>query len=108
MPHLNVRVSSPLPATEFDAAVGQLAAGLSNLAAELLEKKHALTAVSIQHIEPSRWLFGGQALAEQGTSSFFHEIKVTEGTNTKDEKAAYVRAVYGLFERALVPLHPAS
>jgi 4-oxalocrotonate tautomerase len=108
MPYLDVKICSALPAGEFDAVAGRLAIELSDLTTKLLGKKHALTAVAVQRIDPGAWFIGAQALAQSGVSTFFHEVKVTEGTNTKDEKAAYLKAVYGLFERALGPLHPAS
>jgi 4-oxalocrotonate tautomerase len=47
-------------------------------------------------------------LAEQGKRSFYLDIKVVDGTNTKDEKAAYVAAVFDAFARLLGDLHDES
>ncbi len=41
-------------------------------------------------------------------ASFFLEVRVTEGTNTSDEKADYVHRVFTALEQVLGPLHPAS
>ena len=40
--------------------------------------------------------------------SFYLDIKVTEGTNTKNEKARYVQAVFEAMGRLLGELAPAS
>ncbi len=50
-------------------------------------------------MEPEHWIVGGQSLATQGKSSAYVEIKITDETNTRAEKAAYLQAVYdGLLE----------
>ncbi len=36
------------------------------------------------------------------------DIKVVDGTNTKDEKAQYISECYGAFERLIGPLHEES
>ncbi len=43
-----------------------------------------------------------------GKSSFFLDIKIVDGTNTKDEKAAYVAAIFAAMADLLGDLHPES
>jgi hypothetical protein len=50
-------------------------------------------------------LIGGDLLSEQSKSSFYLDIKVTDETNTKDEKADYIREVFEGFKGILGDLH---
>lgn len=51
------------------------------------------------------WFAGGQSLAEQSLASFWLDVHVSEGTNTKDEKAAYLAALFQRMGELLGPLH---
>lgn len=104
MPYLNVKLCSPHSPETAD----QLALALTELTAGILKKKPELTAVTVEHIPSSLWFIGGKELASQGAATFYLDIKVTEGTNTKDEKAAYIKAVFSKAESLLGRLHPTS
>jgi 4-oxalocrotonate tautomerase len=89
-----------------DADLKQQAARLlTDLTATVLGKKRELTAVTVEPVDPASWFIGGEQV-ETGTFSL--DIKVTEGTNTKNEKAEYVRQVFLGLEALLGPLAPAS
>src|SRR5215471_14493077 len=45
---------------------------------------------------------------EQGKNSFFFDIKVVDETNTKAQKAEYVREAFEAFKRLLPDLHEES
>ena len=104
MPILNVLLSGPANAQ----TTREVATLLSDLTARLLHKKPELTSIAVRYVEPEHWVVGGRTLAEQGRSSAYVEIKITDETNTRAEKAAYIQAVYdGLL--ALMPdLHHES
>ena len=106
MPYLNVRLSTPLP----NDAPARVAALLTDLTAEVLKKKRELTAVVIDPMHADHWFIGGAPLGarQESVASFFLDIKVTEGTNTKDEKAAFVQRVFAGMQSILGPLDPAS
>jgi len=104
MPYLSVKLCPP-PAPE---AAEQLALALTKLTAGILNKKPKLTSVTVEHIPSSLWFIGGKPLALQSTATLYLDIKVTEGTNTKDEKAAYIKAVFSMAESLLGRLHPTS
>lgn len=106
MPYLNMRLSTPLP----DGAPARIAALLTDLTAEVLRKKRELTAVVIDPVPADHWFIGGAPLGarQAPVASFYLDIKVTEGTNTKDEKAAYVQRVFAGMQSILSPLDPAS
>jgi 4-oxalocrotonate tautomerase len=103
MPYLNLKLAAPAAA----GAVAELAARLATLTTEVLGKKHGVTAVAVEHAPFTRWFIGGRPLSA-GVASFFLEVKVTEGTNTKDEKAAFLRGAYAAAEEVLGPVDPAS
>ena len=95
MPILNVLLSGPAQAQTTQ----EVAEMLANCTSQILRKKPELTSIAIRHIEPEHWIVGGQSLASQGKSSAYVEIKITDETNTRAEKAAYIQAVYdGLLE----------
>ncbi len=104
MPYLNVKLSAA-PSAETSAAI---AARLTELTASILHKKRELTSVAVEYVPPGQWFIGGDSLADQNLITFFLDIKVTEGTNTKDEKAAYVSHVFSAAAALLGNLHPTS
>ena len=70
-------------------------------------KKRELTVVAIEPLPVSGWFVGGAAL-EAGESGAVLEIRITEGTNTKAQKAAFIRAAFDALAAALPGLNPAS
>ena len=87
---------------------GEIAAAVSELTAKILHKDPKVAAIIVKSVDASDWFVGGKSLAEQKLASFWLDIHVTEGTNTKDEKAAYIAAVYKRMGELLGPLHTES
>ncbi len=104
MPIINVTVSS-LPDAERSQ---RIAREITELTRRHLRKDPTVTAVAITHVGPEHWFAGGPSLAEQQRESFWLDIKVVNGTNTKDELAAYIAAVYESLGGILSNLHPES
>lgn len=102
MPYLCVKVSG----SHSDEKTASIARLLTDHTADILLKKRELTAVTVEFIEQGQWFIGGDGCGTLPT--FFLEIKVTEGTNTKDQKARYIREVFKSMETVLGELHPAS
>ena len=50
----------------------------------------------------------GQPLPAQSLDSCWRDVHVSEGTNTKDEKAAYLAALFKRMGELLGPLHEES
>ena len=86
----------------------QVASRLSDLTREGLRKDPTLTAVALTHVDPAHWFVGGHSLAEQDLRSFWLDIKVVDGTNTKQELAGYLQAVFAAMQDILGPLHDES
>jgi 4-oxalocrotonate tautomerase len=104
MPILNVSVAGK-PDLARSAAIATL---LTELTRAHLKKDPLVTAVAINYIEPEHWFVGGRSLASQATSSFWLDIKVTSGTNTKVQLAAYLEAVFTEMSKLLSSVHEDS
>ena len=104
MPILNVLLSGPAHAK----TTREVAALLSELTARLLHKKPELTSIAVRYVDPEHWVVGGRTLAEQGRSSAYVDIKITDETNTRAEKATYIQAVFDGLSALLPNLHHES
>jgi 4-oxalocrotonate tautomerase len=104
MPYLSFHVSTDISQTQSD----QVASVLTELTATVLGKKRELTSVEINSTSPKNWYVAGKSLAEHSLVTFYLNIKVTEGTNTKNEKAEYVDRVFENVEKIFGPLASAS
>ena len=104
MPILNLKVSAPRSASLSRT----LSEGLVEATARILRKNPEITAVAIDYVSPEDWIVGGKSLAEQKKASFWLDIKVVDGTNTKDEKALYLAEVFAFMGRVLGSLHEES
>jgi 4-oxalocrotonate tautomerase len=104
MPYLNVKIAAPASA-ETCTKVATL---LTELTASILGKKRELTAVAVEFTEPRQWFIGNVPLDQLQANSFYLDIKVTEGTNTKGEKSDYVHQVFAGMEEIIGKLAPAS
>ena len=107
MPMIQIKFA-PVPAISPDGLESQIAATASRLSGEWLGKDPLVTAVLVEKVDPAIWYCGGRTLAEQGTAGLWLDIRVTEGTNTKDEKAAFVAATFKAMADLLGPLHNES
>lgn len=104
MPILNVKISQPA-SPAITQAVSET---LLELTTRILRKKRELTAITLTYVPPEQWVVGGSTLAAQGKNSFYFDIKVVDGTNTKDEKAQYIAECFAAFGQLLAPLHEES
>jgi 4-oxalocrotonate tautomerase len=104
MPILNVKVS----AKKSTALTRQISELLLDITTRILKKKREVTAITIDFIDHDCWVVGGHLLSEQGKNSFYFDIKITDETNTKDEKALYIQQAFAGFERILGNLHEES
>jgi 4-oxalocrotonate tautomerase len=104
MPTLQLKIS-PLQNPERYRA---LAGALSRLTALHLGKRPEVTAVMIDDVPAARWHVGGSGVL---SPTAFLEISITAGTNTAQEKAAFMAAAFEELQNQLgagQPLEPAS
>jgi 4-oxalocrotonate tautomerase len=104
MPILNVKVSG----TKSAETTKQITDLLLDITTRILKKKREVTAIAIDYVDKDCWLVGGKLLSEQNKNSFYFDIKVTDETNTKDEKAQYIKEAFEGFEKILGSLHEES
>jgi len=104
MPILNVKVSAA-KSREMTAAISST---LLELTTRILHKDPNVTAIAIDYVDPHDWIVGGKSLAEQDRNSVYFDIKITDETNTKMEKAQYIREAFDAFAALLGKLHDES
>lgn len=104
MPILNVKVSAK-KSREMTERISTL---LLDLTTRILGKDPKVTAIAIEYVDPDDWIVGGQSLSVQGKSSVYFDIKITDETNTKAEKARYIEAAFAGFSELLGNLHEES
>jgi 4-oxalocrotonate tautomerase len=83
----------------------EIAVAVSELTASILHKDPKVTAIIVKSVDAADWFAAGRSLAEQKLASCWIDVHVSEGTNTKDEKAAYIAAVFKRMGEILGPLH---
>ena len=102
MPLITVAYSSSRTAPSLRA---DIAAAATEFTAKILHKDPKVTAIIVKSVDAADWFAGGKSLAEQKLASYWLDIHVSEGTNTKDEKAAYLAAMFKRMGELLGPLH---
>ena len=104
MPILNVKVSAKKSA-QMSKTISDI---LLELTGRILHKKREVTSIAIDYVDPDDWIIAGRSLSEQGKSSIYFDIKITDETNTKAEKAQYIREAFDAFSQLLGNLHEES
>jgi 4-oxalocrotonate tautomerase len=104
MPYIRVQLGKPVSPAE----TLRLADGITDVMTTILHKKQSLVSVSLETIPASQWFIGGQNMAEQTETTAFVSAKITEGTNTVEEKAKATAAIHTLLGEVLGTLAEAS
>ena len=104
MPILNVKVS----VERSEIMTRKISSLLLDLTTRILGKKPELTSIAIDYVNPEDWIVGGRSLAEQGKSSIYFDVKITDETNTKEEKSNYIAEAFKEFDRLFGNLHEES
>ena len=102
MPLINIIYASQRRSPSLKKDIAQ---AVTDLTARILHKDPRVTAVIVSEAAAADWFAGGASLAEQGLASYWIDVHVSEGTNTKDEKAAYLAAVFERMAELIGPLH---
>lgn len=123
MPYIHIRVASEsLSAVQ----IRRLSAGTTKLMAERLRKRPEVTVVTVETLPPDRWFLAGSAIptprrgrctlrsraltmlachanSPSGACAAMAEIKITQGTNTAEEKANFLADFHQLLGDCLGP-----
>lgn len=105
MPMIAVRYVTPAAKPDLREAIAALSA---RLGAEMLGKDPHVTAVLVEPADPGAWFVAGRHPVEDGLAAFWMDMKITAGTNTKDETARFVQAAFRGMAELLGPLHEES
>ena len=104
MPIINVSVTG-----KPDPTLSQrIAEQVTELTTSHLKKDRTVTAVAIHYVDPAHWFAGGKSLAAQDANSFWLDIKVVDGTNTKLELSNYLEDVFATISGTLGKTHVES
>jgi 4-oxalocrotonate tautomerase len=104
MPILNVKVSAKKSAE----MTNRISSILLDLTTRILKKKPEVTSIAIDYVHPDDWIVGGRSLSDLGKSSIYFDIKITDESNTKTEKAEYISKAFEAFDKLLGNLHEES
>ena len=104
MPILNVKVSAK-QSRELTKSISDI---LLELTSRILHKKKEVTSIAIDYVDPDDWIVAGHSLTELGKNSIYFDIKITDETNSKAEKAQYIGEAFEAFSRLLGNLHETS
>ena len=89
MPYIHVQVSGGAD----DALAERIADAATQLTATLLGKRADLSAAVVDFIPSRRWRVADKVLKDGEPRAFHWMVSITDETNTKKEKAAYLAAV---------------
>ena len=105
MPMITLQYASP---RSKPGLTETLAKAANDLSATILHKDPQVTAVAVEEIDPANWFVGNAPLAQQALASFWLDIRIVDGTNTREEKAAFVAATFTRMNELIGPLHNES
>ncbi|RWN37812.1 MAG: 4-oxalocrotonate tautomerase [Mesorhizobium sp.] len=103
MPIITVRY-----VTSHEVSPEDVASAASAASTSFLRKRADLTAVIAEPVDQSRWFIAGKSLAEHALASFWLEIRIVEGTSTKEERERFITGIFEAMGQLLGPLHHES
>lgn len=86
MPYINIRLANDLDNEQRK----QLFKKTTTLMNTVMGKRREVTVVHIQESDPKQWSTNATQLTEKDSIGAYVEIKITDGTNTQDEKAEMI------------------
>ncbi|MEO6521886.1 MAG: 4-oxalocrotonate tautomerase [Mucilaginibacter sp.] len=104
MPIIELKVSGQ----EDPTLAQELATEISRITKEVLKKKPEVTVLTVSFAPDHLWFVNSVSLAELKTKSFHLNIKISDSTNLKIDKADYIQAVHKSLTSLLGSIHPVS
>lgn len=105
MPMISIQYAAPRPQPELPRAVANAVRSLSS---EILHKDASVTAIVVEEVDATKWFIADKPLAEHGLAAFWLDVRITDGTNTREEKAAFIAAAFAAMDKLIGPLHTES
>lgn len=106
MPHVSLQISGQ-PDTDL---MRRAVATVGELTQRVLGKEAPVIATTVTFIPREQWFIGGQPLStrETGRNAFQLDISVTDETNTKAEKADYLRQAFAALSELIGDVNEVS
>lgn len=101
MPYIEVMIE-PAPS---DAQAESLAQGITDAMVTIMGKRREVTAVHIVGAKSHLWLIGGE---KSSAPTAYVDVKITEGSNTAEQKAELIAHLNRLLDETLGGLAEAS
>jgi 4-oxalocrotonate tautomerase len=104
MPSIQLQVSGK----ENPTLAKELAKVITDLTKDVLNKRPEVTVVAVSFVPDNLWFVNAVPLSELKMKSFQLNVRITDSTNLKAEKAAYINAVHNALTSLLGNIHPVS
>lgn len=104
MPFINIKLSHELPVK----LQNQLAEGVTQIMKSTLGKKAELTATTITTTNTDQWFINSDRLADINENSAQVIARISENTNTEEEKARAIEQLYNLLDTLCGPISKIS
>ncbi len=105
MPFINITYSGSKLTEEQREGLFKETTRLMN---EVMHKKEELTSVRIDNYEAGDWAIGSKRMSMSSSSAVYMDIKVTQGTNTAEEKSEMIRQSTLMLKEIIGPVAEAS
>ena len=89
MPYINIRIATSLNQAQRDQLYDKTTSQMNTV----MGKRREVTVVNIDESEPRYWATNAVTLTSEDPIGAFVDIKVTEGTNTREEKAEMISQI---------------
>ena len=97
MPYINIRLGTALESTQRE----RLFEKTTSLMNTLMGKRREVTVVNIQESDSHLWATNGKSLSADDPVGAYVDIKVTDGTNTPEEKAEMIAETVKMLQEAV-------
>lgn len=104
MPYINIRVSSRLNSEQ----TSRIQSRTTDLMDKVMGKRREVTVVHIDESVPGLWAVDGKGLKEDTPVAVYVDIKVTQGTNSAEEKALMMAQTVAMLKEEIGAIQEAS
>lgn len=104
MPYINIRIATKLSNNQRSA----LATKTTSLMETVMGKRREVTVVHIAESSPQQWAINASILTANDATAAYVDIKITQGTNTAEQKAQMIAETITMLRQELGTLQQAS
>lgn len=101
MPFIDIRLNKELSSEQYDRLAREVTLNMDSI----MGKRKEVTSVLINSLQQAPWTIDSKGLQKP---TAYVDIKITQGTNTEQEKAELISVIYQLLQSVLGELEEAS